>query len=129
MLPVLATVLAAAVFALVLYVLIMLPSVLWGYGRGACSTWEGPDALVYSAVHPFSFTYRPGNTVLYRQLLEMLLDPTVRLWSAGLLGWMPSFYPVALITAHLYVFAAMVIGGIVAARAQKRRLGLTRART
>jgi len=127
-LPVVSFVFAAAVFVLVLYVLILSPAVLFRYGSGVCSTWEGPDALTYSTLHPFSFRYRPGNTILYRQFLELVLDPTVRLARARLLGWVPSFYSVPFVAAHLYVLAAMVIGAVVAARDQKRRLGLIRAR-
>jgi len=110
----------AVTAATVLYTGAVFPHVLWGYGMGASTTFFGPGCLICSGPYPFHLQYIPGDTILYRQFLELVLDPGIRLVETGRLRWLP---PMRLYVFGLvpYVAAALIIGAGVGVRSRRGR--------
>jgi len=106
----------------VTYFAVVLPHVCLGYGMGATTTLQGPGWLSFSGPYPFHAEYRPGNTILYRQFLELLWDPTVRLANTRLLDWADGA-PLFVVGVLPYLAAAVVLGIVSGLRLGRRQAG------
>lgn len=104
----------AVIAIMVLYVVIVFPHVFWGYGMGACTTLHGPGFLSYSGPYPFSLHYVPFDTILYRQFLELVFDPAVRLGEVGFWRWLPSETLLVMIAWFPYVALTLAVGILMA---------------
>lgn len=97
--------------ALITYFVIVMPYFCLDYGLGATTTLSGPGWLIYSGPHPFHFHYKPGNTILYRQFLELVWDPAIRLARTDVLRWAGNA-PLELVGLLPYLAGAIVLGGL-----------------
>jgi hypothetical protein len=108
----------AATAALVLYTAAAFPHIQWHYGLGASTTLSGPGFFSFSGPYPFRLQYKPGDTILYRQFLELVCDPAVRLADAGLLRWLPRV-PLFLVAPIPYLAVSLIIGAFIGLRSRR----------
>jgi len=68
--------------------------------------------MVMSGPYPFCLQYKPGNTIVYRQFAELVLDPLVRIGRTGLLSWLPEG-PIWGPAVLPYLVASLFLGPVV----------------
>jgi len=104
---------------LIVYFAAVFPHAHWGYGVGTSTTLSGPGYCIYSGPYPFRLHYKPGDTILYRQFLELVFDPTVRLAGTGLFERLPPA-PLYSLGVIPYLTAGLIAGLVVAVRGHER---------
>jgi hypothetical protein len=100
------------------YVAIITPHACLDYGMGAATTLSGPGWAIYGGPVPFHVQYKPGNTILYRQFLELVWDPAVRWVNAGRVEWLPAV-PLFVLGVLPYLAGALVLAGVLSVRRGK----------